>query len=58
MRRADRAGESERLTRSRPGRVSGMLDLDFVRARFPALDTPWALLDNAGAARHPGTPGS
>ena len=25
-----------------------MLDLDFVRAQFPALDTPWTLMDNAG----------
>ena len=32
-----------------------MLDLDFVRAAFPALDSPWALFDNAGGsvpARH------
>jgi len=31
------------------------LDLDFVRAQFPALETPWALFDNAGGslpARH------
>ncbi len=27
-----------------------MLDLDFVRAQFPALDTPWALMDNAGGS--------
>lgn len=27
-----------------------MLDLDFVRAAFPALDTPWALFDNAGGS--------
>ncbi len=26
------------------------LDLDFVRAQFPALDTPWALFDNAGGS--------
>lgn len=25
-----------------------MLDIDFVRAQFPALETPWALFDNAG----------
>ena len=25
-----------------------MIDLELVRAQFPALDTPWALLDNAG----------
>ncbi len=27
-----------------------MLDSDFVRASFPALDTPWALFDNAGGS--------
>lgn len=27
-----------------------MLDLDLVRAQFPALDTPWALMDNAGGS--------
>ena len=27
-----------------------MLDLDFVRTHFPALDTPWALMDNAGGS--------
>jgi cysteine desulfurase family protein (TIGR01976 family) len=27
-----------------------MLDLEFVRAAFPALDTPWALFDNAGGS--------
>ena len=27
-----------------------MLDLDFVRAQFPALDTAWALMDNAGGS--------
>ena len=27
-----------------------MLDLDFVRAQFPALETPWALLDSAGGS--------
>lgn len=27
-----------------------MLDLDFVRAHFPALDSPWALMDNAGGS--------
>ena len=27
-----------------------MLDLDFVRAQFPALDTGWALFDNAGGS--------
>ncbi len=27
-----------------------MLDLDFVRAQFPALATPWALMDNAGGS--------
>ena len=27
-----------------------MLDLEFVRARFPALTTDWALLDNAGGS--------
>jgi len=26
------------------------LDLEFVRARFPGLETPWALLDNAGGS--------
>lgn len=26
------------------------LDLDFVRAQFPALETPWALFDNAGGS--------
>ncbi len=26
------------------------LDLDFVRAQFPALQSPWALLDNAGGS--------
>ncbi len=25
-----------------------MLDIDFVRSQFPALQTPWALFDNAG----------
>ena len=25
-----------------------MLDIDFVRRQFPALETPWALFDNAG----------
>ena len=25
-----------------------MLDLEFVRAQFPALHAPWVLLDNAG----------
>lgn len=25
-----------------------MLDIDFVRAQFPALNTPWAFFDNAG----------
>lgn len=32
-----------------------MLDLDFVRARFPALDTPWAFFDNAGGSAPLGT---
>lgn len=27
-----------------------MLDLDFVRARFPALDFPWSFMDNAGGS--------
>lgn len=27
-----------------------MLDLDFVRSHFPALRSPWALLDNAGGS--------
>ena len=27
-----------------------MLDLDFVRSQFPALRTPWALMDNAGGS--------
>lgn len=27
-----------------------MLDLDFVRAQFPALETTWALMDNAGGS--------
>jgi cysteine desulfurase family protein (TIGR01976 family) len=27
-----------------------LLDLDLVRAQFPALDTPWALMDNAGGS--------
>ncbi|MCK5944158.1 MAG: aminotransferase class V-fold PLP-dependent enzyme, partial [Planctomycetes bacterium] len=27
-----------------------MLDLDFVRAQFPALDTDWTLFDNAGGS--------
>ena len=27
-----------------------MLDVDFLRAQFPALDTPWALFDNAGGS--------
>lgn len=27
-----------------------MLDLEFVRASFPALETPWALFDNAGGS--------
>ena len=27
-----------------------MLDLDFVRAQFPALESPWALMDNAGGS--------
>ena len=27
-----------------------MIDLDFIRAQFPALDTPWALFDNAGGS--------
>ncbi len=26
------------------------MDLDFVRAQFPALQTPWALFDNAGGS--------
>ena len=26
------------------------MDLDFVRAQFPALDTPWVLMDNAGGS--------
>jgi cysteine desulfurase family protein (TIGR01976 family) len=30
--------------------VSPLLDLDFVRARFPALDGPWALMDSAGGS--------
>ncbi|MCP3916447.1 MAG: cysteine desulfurase-like protein [bacterium] len=29
---------------------ANQLDLDFVRAQFPALDTPWALFDNAGGS--------
>ena len=27
-----------------------MLDLDFVRAQFPALETDWTLFDNAGGS--------
>lgn len=27
-----------------------MIDLEFVRAQFPALDSPWTLLDNAGGS--------
>lgn len=27
-----------------------MFDIDFVRAQFPALDSPWALFDNAGGS--------
>jgi len=27
-----------------------MLDLDHVRSQFPALDTPWVLMDNAGGS--------
>jgi len=27
------------------------LDLDFVRAQFPALDGPWAFMDNAGGSQ-------
>ncbi len=27
-----------------------MLNLDFVRSQFPALETPWALMDNAGGS--------
>ena len=27
-----------------------MLDIDFARAAFPALDSPWALFDNAGGS--------
>ena len=27
-----------------------MLDLDHVRAQFPALDSPWVLMDNAGGS--------
>lgn len=30
--------------------LSALLDLDFVRSQFPALDTPWALMDNAGGS--------
>ena len=26
------------------------MDIDFVRAQFPALETPWALMDNAGGS--------
>lgn len=36
-----------------PGGAAGTsraLDLDFVRSFFPALETPWVLLDNAGGA--------
>ena len=29
---------------------SPAFDVDFVRAQFPALSTPWALLDNAGGS--------
>ena len=28
----------------------GVLDLQFVRSHFPALETPWALFDNAGGS--------
>ena len=27
-----------------------MLDLEYVRAQFPALDSPWTLMDNAGGS--------
>jgi selenocysteine lyase/cysteine desulfurase len=27
-----------------------MLDVDFVRAQFPGLETPWAFFDNAGGS--------
>lgn len=30
--------------------VAPELDLDFARAHFPALNTPWALFDNAGGS--------
>lgn len=30
-----------------------ILDTDFVRSHFPALDTPWALFDNAGGTPVP-----
>jgi cysteine desulfurase family protein (TIGR01976 family) len=35
--------------------VSADLDLDFVRSRFPGLETGWALFDNAGGSQILGT---
>ncbi len=35
-------------SRSFPVSLFGVLDLDFVRGEFPALETDWALMDNAG----------
>ncbi len=37
-------------TRNFTARNQNVLDLDFVRSRFPALSTDWALFDNAGGS--------
>lgn len=40
----------ESLIRFVRATVTAMLDLDFVRPRFPALETDWCLFDNAGGS--------